>query len=418
MASLVGAHSLAHEPRGLEVAGLYDERREEITQLAAAVSEAMGGADAVALLEEDDLLPDLFFLRYLLSFKSVDKAVAPLKSALEWRQENREKLKLIKDGGDEPHHDTMARFQCTGWCGAFFGGPVFVVRTSHSDTRGLMNTLTPEQVTESMTIQKEQAYRACERATRESGFITKMTTVIDLEGFRLLDGDRRFFKCLGASSKQSSMYYPQLLGKTVIVNAPSYFSLLYKAFSIFQPKSALDKMRLCPGQKTWTKDAAATCPFIKRMNGGAAIPPFLGGTMEVPPYLTPRAERADALAKVTVSARDKVVIESEIPVAGCSVRWEVLLDDRGIEMSAHLLPTGAEDGGDSVAPVDVMDAVKIKAENGLTTGVMRIPSPGNLKIVFDNSYSILRSKSLQYRIDIDLPEEGGGGGEGGEAKAD
>jgi hypothetical protein len=87
-------------------------------------------------------------------------------------------------------------------------------------------------------------------------------------------------------------------------------------------------------------------------------------------------------------------------------------------MSAHLVPTGAEDGGDSVAPVDVMDAVKIKAENGLTTGVMRIPSPGNLKIVFDNSYSILRSKSLQYRIDIDLPEEGGGGGEGGEAKAD
>ena len=55
------------------MAGLYDERREEITQLAAAVSEAMGGADAVALLEEEDLLPDLFFLRYLLSFKSVER---------------------------------------------------------------------------------------------------------------------------------------------------------------------------------------------------------------------------------------------------------------------------------------------------------------------------------------------------------
>jgi hypothetical protein len=261
-----------------------------------------------------------------------------------------------------------------------------------------MNTLTSEEVVESMSIQKEMAFQQCDRATRESGYMTKMTSVIDLQGFKLFDGDKRFFKCLGAgrmrpcaphqpgqssdyqplclpaplhpsclpllflvfgfapphsvsaslhdfssppphslltavpasrfgprsvfeASKHSSQCYPQLLGKSVIINAPSYFSLLYAAYSVFQPKSALEKMVLCPGQSTWTKSAVTTCPFIKRMQGAGAVPPFLGGTLPCPPELTPRAERADALKKFTVSSRSMHTIEADIPIAGCTIEY-------------------------------------------------------------------------------------------------
>ena len=264
-----------------------------------------------------------------------------------------------------------------------------------------MNTLTSEEVTESMSIQKEAAFRQCDKATRESGYMTKMTSVIDLQGFKLFDGDKRFFKCLGAASKHSSQCYPQLLGKSVIINAPSYFSLLYAAYSVFQPKSALEKMVLCPGQTTWDKSAVATCPFIKRMNGAAEVPPFLGGTLPLPPQLTPRAERADALNKITVSARSAQTVEADIPVGGCTIEYEVLLADKGIELSAHLLD--AKDNSVKLKE-NLMEMVKIKADRGLVKGSFHVPLAGTVQLVFDNSYSILRSKTLEYRVEVVIPE--------------
>jgi hypothetical protein len=35
----------------------------------------------------------------------------------------------------------------------------------------------------------------------------------------------------------------QMLGKTVMINTPSYFRAIFRAVSVFMPKSALEKVR-------------------------------------------------------------------------------------------------------------------------------------------------------------------------------
>ena len=111
--------------------------------------------------------------------------------------------------------------------------------------------------------------------------------------------------------------------------------------------------------------------------------------MYPPPHMT-----CMLLQKVTVSARSSEKLEIEVPAGGFTAKWEVLVEDYGVGMSAMLLPEG---GGD---PIPVMDMEKIKSESGLAAGSFALPKKGTLVVTFDNSYSLLRSKTFNYKIDV------------------
>ena len=83
-----------------------------------------------------------------------------------------------------------------------------------------------------------------------------------------------------------------------------------------------------------------------------------------------------------------------MPAGGFTAAWEVLVEDFGIGMSAVLHP---EAGG---APVEVMAMQKIKSDSGLAVGSFPLPAKGKLLVTFDNSYSILRSKTFNYKIGV------------------
>ena len=195
---------------------------------------------------------DVFLLRYLLSHKGdAAKATAPLLETLQWRKDNAETLASLKTIHDIPNAATFLRFQTVGDIGATFSGwTTFVVRTAHSDLTSLMNAMSVQEVSEYLTFSKELQWRDCDKKTRETGMLVKNISVIDMQGFSLFGADRRFFAALGDSSKKSAIVYPQLLGATICVNAPSFIQLIIKAFSPFMPQSALDKQRFCKVKDT------------------------------------------------------------------------------------------------------------------------------------------------------------------------
>ena len=98
--------SLAHEPRGVLIAPVLEERRGELDDLRGRLP--AGSSEG---LTEQGFDVDIFLLRYLMSFKTADLALEPLLACLQWRTDNSEKLLAIKEGGVEPHHETMTRFQ-------------------------------------------------------------------------------------------------------------------------------------------------------------------------------------------------------------------------------------------------------------------------------------------------------------------
>jgi len=345
---------------------------------------------------------DVFLLRFVLTWEKkggLMESAPALREAIKFRTENAGLLDRTCDSGLEPHHELTRRFMTAGYAGTMGGmEPIYIVRTGFANLKALMNSLTADEATEMLSISKEIGFRICDKMTRKTRTLVKMITVIDLANFSLFGGEPRFYKSLGESSKHSAVNYPQLLGKTVLINTPSFMRIIFGAFSVFMPKSALEKTCICPAGSTWEKvgdQGVAACPFIKKWGASASdFPTFLGGTAEAPAELQARAGVLAGLTKVTVNARSKEVVSVMIPEGACEAKWELVVEDFGIGMEATLVPD------DGTAPICVMQYQKIKAASGLATGVVSLPKKGTLQVTFDNTYSLLRSKTFDYTMDV------------------
>lgn len=355
---------------------------------------------------------DIFLLRYVLSNAKrggLEQAKKSVLTTVKWREENAEKLAECRRKGEAENHDVFNRFQVTGPCGSLGGmEPFLVIRIGFCNPRGLMNTLTHDQVVEYLTVSKELRFMDCDQLTRRTRKLIKMVTICDATSFRLLDGDTRFFKALGEASKLSQDLYPQLLGKTVVINAPKFVRFVWGMLGSFLPKSAIDKIAVCPATGTTLANApdASTCPFLRRWSNNtdplATLPDFVGGKLACPAVLQPRQGKSGAeheVKQVVVNARSCADLRFSVPAGGCTGVWQVLVEDHGICMSAHLWPEGA--AGSCGARECVMESTKLKAENGLATGSFALPVAGELIVSFDNTHSLLRSKTLEYHIAVE-----------------
>ena len=194
---------------------------------------------------------------------------------------------------------------------------------------------------------------------------------------------------------------------------PSLFKTVFKASMALMPASMREKVSVCPQSNTESCGrTVADCPFMRRLDGTlAAVPPFLGGAMPCPDALLPRSELESALTRVTVANRSATTLDFEVPMAAAA-EWEVVVEDFGIGMSAAFLPdlddpagaraaAAAADYAPRYGPAQaVMPPTKIKAAGGLAGGTLSLPARGLLRVTFDNSYSVFRSKTFDYRIRV------------------
>jgi len=381
---------------GQDIDALLSKHAAKIAELRAAVgNDKLKEAQAIDTL----LYDDIFLLRYVLTHKGDTKsATTALKSTLSYRIKNIALIFEAVNSGRAPLYEQLMKFQVTGPCDTSVGGwPVFCVRTGFCDIKGLMDTLSEEQVAMSMGISNEIFFRQCDQLTRKTRKLTKVINVVDLENYSVFMIDKRFFRAMGESSKFSARNYPQLLGKTVIINAPSYFRLLYRSVSVFMPKSFLEKQVLCSATSSKTSDISG-CPFISKYGGASNFPKFLGGKSRCPDGLTLLDDRADALCQVTVPRKADHQIELEVPSSEAAegpmeVKWAMMVQDYSVHISAKYK------SGES-SPL--LSYRKVKAEDGLVTGVFEAARAGIIVVTFDNTYSMLRSKTVSYRFDLTI----------------
>ena len=412
----VGDDSAIYKRENIE--DLLATHADAITSLREAVADEVKSASAISTTV---LYDDIFLLRYIMSHKTAEAAIKPCKETLSWRIENADTLHTLTTEGIKgiPNASTFMKFQTVGEITTKFGGwTTYVVRTAHSDLPALMGAMSVEQVSDYLTYSKEINWRECDQLTRATGILVKNISVIDMNGFSFFGADKRFFKALGDSSKRSAIVFPQFLGATVIVNVPSFLSVLMKVFSPLMPQSALDKQRFCKVKNSADpiKSPASGCPYLNMFGGQnaegltcpvAGLPTFLGGQEPCPAALIPVADREDRLTKITVGARSNKMIEMEInseKLMGmtfpCRLKYEILVAGYGISVGAKL--KSKSQGETKEEEKVVLVARKIKAEEGLVVGTFDVLKEGTLLIEFDNTYSYLRSKTVQYRFDFDM----------------
>jgi hypothetical protein len=200
--------------------------------------------------------------------------------------------------------------------------------------------------------------------------------------------------------------YPQLLGKTVLINPPSFFKVLYSAFSVFMPQSALDKVAICPATDTFdpSADKVNTCPFVKRWCGNQdplkQVPSFLGGTAECPASLKPLDESGNKdLTTITVENRECKTVD--LDVSGPStVQWLVMVSEYGVVASATFEPKDK-----ASTSTTVLEPLKIEDKPALVKGELVVKEAGVVKMKFDNSDSWIRSTTFAYKLAVLVRDE-------------
>jgi len=100
----------------------------------------------------------------------------------------------------------------------------------------------------------------------------------------------------------------------------------------------------------------------------------------------------DFTLQITLANRSSTTVDIEVPSEGVTAKWEVIVQDFGVGMKATLYP---DDGSTAM---EVIPSMKIKAEGGLKEGLVLLPKRGKLQVTFDNTYSIFRSKTFDYRL--------------------
>jgi len=167
-------------------------------------------------------LDDIFILRFILSAKgnNVESAINNIKQTLEWRSKRLPELEAARQGKVK-YEDVTKRYRSYNIIGFLNEShPTAVLRVCSAAPSGLFNQLSSEKVTENILLNEERHFHLCDTKTRETGFLCKQVVIVDLRGFSLSMYDRRFGKAAVKASRESAIYYPQLLGKRVIINMP------------------------------------------------------------------------------------------------------------------------------------------------------------------------------------------------------
>eukprot|EP01091_Cochliopodium_minus_P003488 TRINITY_DN1339_c0_g1_i4.p1 TRINITY_DN1339_c0_g1~~TRINITY_DN1339_c0_g1_i4.p1 ORF type:complete len:289 (+),score=77.03 TRINITY_DN1339_c0_g1_i4:290-1156(+) len=221
---------------------------------------------------------EIYLLRYCLSNPKTDDAEKAIRNAVDYRMKNDSWLKEAEKGEKYgPSYDIIMKYTCVSIhkCKSTDGGPIVIIRANLSNPKILMDTVPEEELVNFLVFQKEVCFRMCDELTRKNRVLTKIFTINDVNGVSMLSNDRRFFKCLGDSSKIADNLFPQLLERNVMMNPPTVFKLLMSFVSIFMSKKSLSKISLCKGNTT--KQSISKCPFSLKNIKEEDIPTFLGG---------------------------------------------------------------------------------------------------------------------------------------------
>lgn len=231
---------------------LLEKHASSVANLRQVLADTLASHDPRAVRVPYD---DIWLLRFILSNGEAGAEKAA-RATLKWRAEKAEMLARAAAG--EPHHlhDTISKYSISEiyvhrTCA---DEPVQLIRAGISNVRKLMDVFSEAEVVEYMNFQKEEAFLACDEATRRTRRLVKvalppphgsatsecgrdvrcpphasalplapirspmrwqLVSVVDMHSSKFADNDSRFFKALGKASKESEVFYPQVLQITV-----------------------------------------------------------------------------------------------------------------------------------------------------------------------------------------------------------
>ncbi|CAD5125019.1 DgyrCDS13257 [Dimorphilus gyrociliatus] len=320
-----------------------------------------------------------------------------------WR--NQVKPKEIKDNYSIPQ--VLQKYIPAGFAGVDKeGSPVFVELYGQYDLRGLIYSAKRIDFEKRWIVNNEGIMdRLAELSVKSDKPIDGITVILDCSGIGLSFLWMPGIELLSHLGKLSQDNYPEIVKKTFIINAPTFFTVLWGIFRKFITDEMAQKISVLG--KNYREQLLQYIDVNE-------LPKFLGGNLTDEngdprcKLMIPQNGKVDEkyylkemdishMQKVTISNGGDFNVKLDIKKIGTILRWEFKTEDYDIAFGITLQ--------DNTKIKHILPLKRVNSHFVPEDGAITCEKVGTYVIKFDNSHSWTRNKILYYNVDYIEPEE-------------
>ncbi|XP_071039298.1 retinal-binding protein-like [Parasteatoda tepidariorum] len=242
--------------------------------------------------------------------------------------------------------------------------------------------------------------------------------IVDLKNLSFaVAADKRLISELMNMAKLYQDNYPERLKQIVVINVPSYFAICFNFIKTVLAASILNRIQIYGSPEEYQ-------PALLKIMDASDLPAFLGGEKTDPdgdplcksfirhggqiPSKFHVNKAKDTLAKCK-EAKKLIIpraafseIELNCKEANSVIEWEFETKTRDIGFGLFFKELEAED---KEKIIEIVSLQRLDAENFSETGMLKCDKPGTYILLFDNSYSWIRSKEIYYKATVRSPKD-------------
>jgi hypothetical protein len=288
------------------------------------------------------------------------------------------------------------------WPGAWHGPdkegvPVWYERVGIVDPKGFTKAVPLEDLIEFHIFLMERGERMIEEWAKEHGFCPEGNVVVqDCSGLGWKHLYSPGLNAVRRTVEIDEAHYPERLKILIAVNAPSIFTVFWKILKNWLDPRTIAKIQIVGTDFMPTLEQHVDKKYAPKYLGGPCTQcqgecVKGGGT-----FGNATSENKD-LVEVVVTDKHRKRIRAD--KKGVSIGWEF----RSTGYDIGFVVTREDLGAESM-PVEVHPYSRCDPDR-LIQGRIVAETPGYYTLEWDNSYSMMRTKSLSYQVYVDEPLE-------------
>ena len=278
------------------------------------------------------------------------------------------------------------------------GHPIYYETLAHTDYLGMLKATNREELIKYCAYICELSDKLLkELRERENKPIYKIVVLQNLQDVQTLPIGSEFLSLYKEIMKTITDNYPERMHKCYVINLPAarIFAIGWNLVKFVFDEKMRSKIEFLYGdwkpklfevihEDDFPSYLGGKCPETKKAKGN-----------KVPESMYKIYEKKTT---VTIKAREKFVEEIRVDVPGTILQWDFATKGYDLKFGLYLLKDDTEDRIEILRP---QRFEKCAIEN--VYGQFKTTKVGIYEFEWDNSYSLMRSKTLLYHVDFKLP---------------
>jgi phosphatidylinositol/phosphatidylcholine transfer protein len=292
------------------------------------------------------------------------------------------------------------------------GHPLYIERTGEVDVPLLINLVTDKENLQNHIYGFEHQLRRMRVQTKKLNKpISSAVQISDLTGFGVRHA--KGLSLLKHFIEIDAANYPETLSKAFVINAPWYYSVMWKIIRPLVDPVTRQKVHVLGSNFKEVLLQHIDADQLPIEYGGSAnirVPHYEGKVMN--------AEDFDPeLKEENVAAGTRMEKQIKIGWHGGSVSWFFRTQSKDIKFSVEWIPdepaaaagtgtgTGTSDDSKDIVSTGahrhfIVEPIKVDSSKTRVQGSEDFNCPGTIVIIWDNSYSYFTSKTIRYNVGV------------------